>query len=101
MVFLFASPLLNPIIIGLFVVMFGLKVTLFYFVMAMGVSILAGILLEKFGFEKYIKPDAYMEPESQGCGSSCAVKSIPENKWVIIWKTAWKDFRKILPYLLN
>ncbi|MBB1381853.1 permease, partial [Shewanella sp. SR41-2] len=31
MVFLFASPLLNPIIIGLFAVTFGLKVTAFYF----------------------------------------------------------------------
>ncbi len=38
MVFLLASPLLNPIIIGLFVVTFGLKVALFYFAIAMGVS---------------------------------------------------------------
>ena len=34
MVFLFASPLLNPIIIGLFAVTFGIKVTIFYFVLA-------------------------------------------------------------------
>lgn len=40
MVFLFASPLLNPIIIGLFAVTFGIDVTIFYFVMAMGVSII-------------------------------------------------------------
>ncbi len=32
MVFLFASPLLNPIIIGLFAVTFGLGVTGFYFI---------------------------------------------------------------------
>ena len=35
MVFLFASPLLNPIIIGLFVVTFGLQVAAFYFIIAM------------------------------------------------------------------
>ena len=42
MVFLFASPLLNPIIIGLFAVTFGVKVTVFYFTIAMSVSIAAG-----------------------------------------------------------
>lgn len=36
MVFLFASPLLNPIIIGLFAVTFGIDVTVFYFVVVMG-----------------------------------------------------------------
>lgn len=51
MVFLFASPLLNPIIIGLFAVTFGLKVTVFYFAIAMGVSVIAGYTLEKLGFE--------------------------------------------------
>ena len=59
MVFLFASPLLNPIIIGLFVVTFGLKVALFYFVVAMGVSVIAGYMLEKLGFERYVRKEAY------------------------------------------
>ena len=56
MVFLFASPLLNPIIIGLFVVTFGVQVALFYFVVAMGVSLVAGWLLEKLGYEKRFVP---------------------------------------------
>ncbi|GGP45635.1 hypothetical protein GCM10009347_11420 [Shewanella algicola] len=80
MVFLFASPLLNPIIIGLFAVTFGLKVTLFYFVIAMGVSVIAGYSLEKLGFEKYIKPEAYLAPAAKGCKSICGGKSEPINK---------------------
>ena len=52
MVFLFTSPLLNPIIIGLFFATFGMKVTVSYFILAMGVSVVAGYLLEKLGFEK-------------------------------------------------
>ncbi|WP_028112144.1 permease [Ferrimonas kyonanensis] len=68
MVFLFSSPLLNPVIIGLFVVTFGIKVAAFYFVVAMAVSVTAGILLEKLGFERYVKPEAY---EAAGSGSSC------------------------------
>ncbi|KAF7771244.1 hypothetical protein PCIT_a4308 [Pseudoalteromonas citrea] len=101
MVFLFASPLLNPIIIGLFAVTFGIKVTLFYFAIAMGVSIVAGIMLEKLGFEKYVKPEAYLEPEKSGGGATCGGKAKPESKWIKIWKSTWSDFKKVLPYLIG
>lgn len=100
MVFLFASPLLNPIIIGLFAVTFGVEVTVFYFVMAMGVSIIAGFVLEKLGFEKYVKADAYAEPQTSGCGTGCG-QAAPINKWLKIWQSTWKDFLKVLPYLLG
>ncbi|SMY16275.1 permease [Photobacterium aquimaris] len=101
MVFLFASPLLNPIIIGLFAVTFGIKVTVFYFVIAMGVSIIAGYLLEKLGFEKYIKAEAYSEPKPSCCGSSCNSTPQPTNKWLQIWQTTWTDFKTVLPYLIG
>ncbi|MGF1751199.1 MULTISPECIES: permease [Vibrio] len=101
MVFLFASPLLNPIIIGLFAVTFGMKVTLFYFVVAMGVSVLAGFTLEKLGFEKYVKADAYSEPTPKGCGSTCGGKAVAINKWRKIWNSTWRDFKKVLPYLVG
>ncbi|MEC6798071.1 permease [Photobacterium sp. S4TG1] len=101
MVFLFASPLLNPIIIGLFAVTFGIKVTVFYFVIAMGVSIIAGYLLEKLGFEKYIKDEAYSEPKPSCCGSSCSSTPKQVNKWLKIWQSTWVDFKKVLPYLIG
>ncbi|CCO45677.1 putative permease [Vibrio nigripulchritudo SOn1] len=102
MVFLFASPLLNPIIIGLFAVTFGLKVTMLYFTVAMSVSIVAGYLLEKLGFEKYIKPEVYEVPASSGCSaSSCGAESKLENKWLKVWNSTWSDFKKVLPYLIG
>ena len=101
MVFLFASPLLNPIIIGLFAVTFGVKVTAFYFAIAMGVSIAAGYLLERFGFEKYIKPEGYIVPESKGCASSCNNHTKMVSKWSKIWHSTWSDFKKVLPYLIG
>lgn len=101
MVFLFASPLLNPIIIGLFAVTFGAKVTVFYFTIAMGVSIAAGYLLEKLGFEKYIKPEAYITPENKACASSCGSNDKPVSKWTRIWHSTWADFKKVLPYLIG
>jgi len=100
LVFLFASPLLNPIIIGLFAVTFGLKVTAFYFLVAMGVSVIAGYLLEKAGFEKYIKAEAYVQPQAKSCTSTCGGAVPQPNKWVKIWHSTWADFKKVLPYLL-
>ncbi|MGX7652014.1 permease [Shewanella putrefaciens] len=125
MVFLFASPLLNPIIIGLFVVTFGFKVALFYFVIAMGVSVIAGFALEKLGFEKYVREEAYVQidvlvpccntgpaPVISSCcytkpapvTSSCCntpINSLPQSKsrWLRIWQSTWNDFKKVLPYL--
>ncbi|GEM81617.1 permease [Vibrio superstes] len=81
MVFLFASPLLNPVIIGLFVVTFSLKVAVFYFLIAMTVSVVAGFLLEKLGFERFVKPEAYEAVETSGCGSAkSSCSATPEQK---------------------
>ena len=97
MVFLFASPLLNPVIIGLFIVTFGLEVAVFYFVVAIGVSLVAGWLLEKMGFEKEIRAEALVEESKGGCGCSCGPKV---SRWRKIWDSTWKDFKQVFPYLL-
>jgi len=103
MVFLIASPLLNPIIMALFVATFGWQITAFYFVVAMGVSILAGIALERLGFERYIKvgatPSTCGTPEPPTCGSTCGAPK-KESRWPGIWRTTWADFKQAFPYLL-
>jgi len=100
MVFLFSSPLLNPIVIALFIATFGLQVALLYFGLAMGVSITAGYVLEKLGFDRYIKP---FEEEIVSCcdaETSCCATTKPVNKWREIWDVAWADFKTAMPYLL-
>lgn len=98
MVFLFASPLLNPIVIALFAATFGIKITALYFSIAMGVSVTAGFVLEKLGFEKYIKP---FETEQSSCSTegSCGTKAPVVSKWRKIWDITWTDFKSALPYL--
>ena len=149
MVFLFSSPLLNPVIIGLFIVTFGIEVALFYFLIAIIVAVTSGFVLEKLGFDKYVKPEAYEKPESSSCDTTCGTKkeqtaaycnnSAPEpvtescclttpamatasccggapavtsccdsasevkkedNRWMRIWRSTWKDFKQVFPYLL-
>ena len=36
---------------------------------------------KKLGFERYIKSDALVEPESTGCSSGGPVAKAPFNKW--------------------
>ena len=55
--FLFSSPLLNPIIIGMFLVTFGMRVTMVYTFVALLVSIVGGLVLENLGFERYVIPE--------------------------------------------
>ncbi|MDN3637381.1 permease [Simiduia curdlanivorans] len=99
MVFLFASPLLNPTIIGLLVFTFGLEIALFYFAVSMTVAVIAGYLLDSFGFARYIRPEAYIEPSSCGKKDSCCGEAPVINKWKKIWLVTWLDFKKVLPYL--
>ena len=54
MAFLFTSPLVNPIIIPLFVTLLGLKVTLVYAGVAIGMTIAISFVLEKAGFSRFV-----------------------------------------------
>jgi len=65
--FLFTSPLLNPIIIGLFLATFGLEVTLAYASIALIVSVTAGYVLEKMKFGKHIRPEVFGDKPVGGC----------------------------------
>lgn len=74
MVFLFASPLLNPIIVALLVATFGLILTAIYVFAALVVSVGAGWLLHTLGFERYVRRMATQEsggcdPSARKCGS--------------------------------
>lgn len=69
MVFLFASPLLNPVIVVLLAATFGLALTAIYVLAALGVSLVAGWLLQSLGFERHIRQ---MEVPAASCGSACS-----------------------------
>jgi len=102
MVFLFASPLLSPVILGLFAVTFGVQVAVFYFFVAMTVAVVAGYSLEKLGFEQYVRAGVYQETSgSKGCAASCGDSGAKVNKWLSIWHSTWGDFKKVLPFLLT
>ncbi|MFF2447803.1 permease [Neobacillus sp. NPDC058068] len=55
MVFLFASPVLDPTIITLMATLLGVKVAIVYTLVTSILSIIIGLLLEKLGFESAVK----------------------------------------------
>lgn len=58
MTLLFTSPLVNPIIVTLFWVTFGIELTLLYTGMALTMAILISWIIDRAGFERYIRQDA-------------------------------------------
>lgn len=55
MIFLFASPVLDPTILTMMAYLLGLKVAVVFSFLTSVFSIIIGLMLEKLGFEKYVK----------------------------------------------
>ena len=98
MSFLIASPLLNPIILGMLGAMVGIKAMIAYFVIAFLCSILFGFLLEKIGAQKYVK-NVRLKPASCCAGSHEVVDkhSLPfPSKLKVAFAGAWDSLQPIM-----
>lgn len=102
MSFLIASPLLNPIIIGMLGAMVGIKAMAVYFVTAFLCSVIFGFVMEKTGMQKHVK-NVRLKP-SACCAGSCRTvdkKTLPfKGKLKIAFSSAWESLRPIMGYLL-
>lgn len=102
MAFLFSSPVLNPIIIGLFLSLLGLKVTVIYVVVTFFGSMLVAALLSKLGMEKQVKPLAlviFAAGEASGAEAGFVRVPFKERMKRASW-SAIKTFKGVFWYLL-
>ncbi|MGE4286348.1 MAG: permease [Phycisphaerae bacterium] len=100
MSFVIASPLLNPIIIGMIWTMMGIKACLLYFSVAFLGSMLFGVVLEKIGGVQYVKK---VRVKPSCCGTPHESENSPIDfsaKLKASFITALGDFRAVLIYLL-
>lgn len=103
MSFLIASPLLNPIIIGMLGAMVGIKAMVAYFVIAFLCSVLFGFIMEKMGMQKYVKN---VRLKTTTCCSADGhenlnKRSLPfKMKIKLAFSSAWESLRPIMGYLL-
>ena len=101
--FLLTSPILNPAIIALFLTFFGLKATLIYTISTFIFAVLAGLILDRLGFEKEVKrvsikggqQDEVVWEKLQG---TFGQKNLTAIKYA--FKDAFSLFRGVLVFLL-
>ncbi|MDD2620611.1 MAG: permease [Syntrophomonadaceae bacterium] len=95
MSFIISSPLLNPIILIMLVVLMGWQTTIIYFVVVFAGAVVFGIILEKTGAAKLVKNVRIV--------GDVPNEEIPLaflSKLRVSFIKAWGDFRAILIYLL-
>jgi uncharacterized protein len=93
MAFLFASPLLDPVVLGVLAFVVGVKGTAVYAVVTFVGSVAIGALLSKLGFQ-----DAVKKTFVPGCEAG---DDPPEGPvWRRAWREAWGFFVPVVPYLL-
>ncbi|MFA9558833.1 permease [Evansella sp. AB-rgal1] len=90
MVFLFASPVLDPTILTIMTVIMGWKVTLYYIIITSTLSLLIGLALERFGFEKSVKQVIVKGYERSDSGFS----------WKNVFSETWSLMKSVYPYLI-
>jgi uncharacterized protein len=93
MTFLFTSPLLNPVLIALLWLMFGLKLTLIYSTGVLGVAVASGVLLQYFRFNRFV---------TLPTPSCCSARRSPEHT-SLTWRSALQQAiaqtRSFIPHL--
>lgn len=102
MTFLFTSPLLNPLIIALFIPVLGLQITLWYAGIALVATLLAGWLLQRLGFERFVRQEMLAPSGCSSCEeeeSTCGAGKVT-SQWRSAWNETWSLFRSMFPYML-
>ncbi|HOV52489.1 MAG TPA: permease, partial [Methanothrix sp.] len=95
MAFLFASPLLNPVIISLFIVLMGWKIAALYLAVTFVAAVAIALLLDALGFAARVKSVAAVRSCcdcQQGTDTRSRIQRSAE--------FAFDLFRQLVPYLL-
>jgi uncharacterized membrane protein YraQ (UPF0718 family) len=100
MAFLFASPLLDPVVLGVLVFLIGVEGTVAYAVLTFSASVLIGALLARLGLEKDVKPLPGATGPGEDPSGREATGPAKGPVWLKAWDDAWCFFVPALPYLL-
>ncbi|MCC7566158.1 MAG: permease [Methanomicrobiaceae archaeon] len=110
MAYLFASPLLNPVIVFLVLALFGPALTLVYSIMAFGIAILSGLALERRGYLRFVRAFVRGEgsnaatPAAGCCSCACETASAAPTGHGTRMRSAVRFasdlFRQVVPYLV-
>lgn len=102
MAFLFASPLLDPVVLGVLVFLIGVEGTLYYAALTFFASVLIGALFARLGLEKHVKPLG-KATVGNACEDDLEYDTVGSAKGPVLrkaWSDAWAFFVPAVPYLL-
>jgi uncharacterized protein len=99
--FLIASPLINESSLYLFPAMFGMNVTILYNIIGMAIAILGGMLIQRLGVDKYVKPEllkfkSRKQMEVENGGASLPFKELIK----YFWQDGMNITKTIFPYVV-
>ena len=95
MSFVVASPVLNPVVLTMMAALLGIKAAVIYGIVTFTMAIVFGLLLQEFGFFRYVK-----NVKISGGSQQEAPKEGFRHQVIFAFAGAWKDFKKMLPYLV-
>ncbi len=97
--FLITSPLINEIAIGLFIGMFGMKITAIYIASGVLIGMVGGFVIGRLKMEKYVA-DFIWKIKAQELSKEDAQKIPWKKVYKIISHEAWGITNKIMLYVL-
>jgi uncharacterized protein len=99
--FLISSPLVNESSLYLFPAIFGLKVTLLYNLVGIGIAILGGIIISKLRMEKFVQAEFLKFRSRKEIEAEYHGEIVPITDLVKHWSgEAWDITRKVFPFVL-
>tara|TARA_R110001583_G_scaffold9319_8_gene44398 strand:- start:1352 stop:2182 length:831 start_codon:yes stop_codon:yes gene_type:complete len=100
--FLITSPLVNEVAVGLFIGLFGVKMTLIYVFSGVLLGTISGMVLQKLKLESYLTPwvkDILANAQKEQ-DDFIADKSSLRARLPIIWAEVLKILKGIVPYVI-
>lgn len=100
--FLITSPLVNEVAIGLFLGLFGIKVTIIYVVSGILLGVISGLILSKFKLERLLTPWVLQVLENAQREEAVfeAEKTPFLSRLPIIWAEVKNILKGVIPYVL-
>jgi uncharacterized membrane protein YraQ (UPF0718 family) len=100
--FLVTSPLVNEVAIGLFIGLFGVKMTVIYVISGILLGTISGAILQKLKLETYLTPwvKQILENSQREQNTFIAENQPFKQRLPIIWQEVKKIIIGILPYVV-
>ena len=100
--FLITSPLVNEVAIGLFIGLFGLKITMIYMISGILLGTISGFLLSRFKLERFLTPwvkEVLAKAQREEAVFE-AEKTPLKDRLPFIWNEVLSILKGVVPYVL-